>query len=916
MTPGTAQRADRDFVGRTDEIALLADLAGKVRFGQHATVVIQGAAGIGKSSLIRRFLTTIGDFAVLSATGDPAESLLDLGVIDQLLLQTPADIRARTASLGSGAPAGANPLAVGSQLLDALGELQRRSPVALVVDDVQWADHSSLEALRFVLRRLWTERLIVVLATRTGTDQSPDPALERLIRGIPADLSLELAGLDLVDVSDLARALAGRQVPAGVARRFHSYTGGHPLMLRTMLNEISSQRFSSMDWRLAVPPSVDTAIRQTFDKLPSASRSLLEALAVLGGRPLLSQAADVAGLGSAHHALGPAIEAGLATWSPAEPAGPVAITHDLQREAIYGAMSPARRSQLHERAAATVEPFLAWRHRVAAAGTTDATLAAQLEQAAEDEAADGDHGTAATFLDWAAGLTPWSPRSEQLLLRSMIHLMLSSRRGRAKQLRERAYRCAPSALRSLALGLCDLYMTGDRSSAERHLLHAFGATGEDTWVHGSAAAGMAGVSVWRGQDDDALVYAELALGSVGVPAPLRDYVCCLRGVARARKDGLPAGLEEFRYLSEHAADIPSRHLEALSCRGALRAMVGLVEEAQRDLAEVVRRQEAGAPMLSGVTPHCYLAAVQYQLGEWNACVRTLRRASMLADDDQPAMNDVILSFVASIVPSARGDWDTADQLVRTAVTAAQRVGGPQDLKYAAIAAALFHQARGDHSGVLRALSAVPNLRNGGTSGLHEWWSPWWQPLLIDALQATGQLREAASELSLLRKRTTASVVLASTVIRLSAQQAAAEGNLPEAIALAARHLSTTMESRPRLADGQLYHAHARHLLQAGNTSAATQWLTAADQCFTALLATPYRDRARADLAILTTHPAAIPSPQLTAREREVVDLVLDNRTNREIAATLHITPKTVEYHLRNVFTRLGISSRRDLRKFF
>lgn len=913
MTPANPALSGRDFVGRVEELAGLSELAIRVRGGRHQTAVIQGRPGIGKSGLIRRFVSRLDDFVVLSATGDPAESMLDLGIVDQLLTQTPADIRARTPSLGGGAPAGANPLAVGNQLLGLLGELQRRSPVAVVVDDLQWADHSSLQALRFVLRRTWTERLLVVLATRTEPGLPPEPALERLIHGVPADLRIELDGLELVDVTDLARAIVGRHLPAGAARRFHSYTGGHPLLLRTMLNEISAQRFSSTDWRLAVPPSVAAATRQSFTKLPEASRSLLEALAVLGGRPSLVQAAAVAGLGSAHQALGPAIDAGLATWFPGEPARPVTITHELQREAIYTAMSPARRSELHERAATTVEPFLAWRHRVAAVRTTDAVLAGQLEKAAEDEAANGDHGTAATFLSWAADLAPWSPQSEQLLLKSMIHLLFSSNRGRARQMYERAARCAPSALRSLALGLCDLYMTGERRDAERHLLHAVGSTGPDSWVHGAAAAGMAGVSIWRGESDQALEYADLTLRVTGVPAPLRDYVVCLRAVARARLDGLAAGLDELRDLPDHAAEISGHDLEALACRGALRTMVGLVEEARRDLSEVVRRQEAGAPMLSGVTPHCYLSAVQYQLGEWDASLQTVRRATLLADDDQPAMNVVILSFIASIVPSARGDWQTAGRLVRTAGVAARQVGGPQDVKYAAIAEALLCQARDDLGGVLRTLSAVPGLRGGADRGLHAWWSPWWQPLLIDALQASGQLQEAAAELAELRERTGTSMVFSSVLTRLAAQQAAAEGNLRLAQQLAEEHLADFPSPPARLADGQLYHAHARHLLATGDRTAAASWLDAAGRCFTALGAVPYRQRVLADLA-----RSSVPAPllDLTARERQVVDLVLRNNTNREIAAALHVTPKTVEYHLRNIFGRLGISSRRDLHKLF
>ncbi|MGC4941096.1 helix-turn-helix transcriptional regulator [Kribbella sp. DT2] len=912
-------RMDRDFVGRTAELAWLADVADKVRTSQHRTVVVQGPPGIGKSSLIRRFTHGLADFAVLMANGDPSEYELDFGIVDQLLARAPAELRARTPTLGSGALSGASPIAVGSQLLDLFGELQRRSPVAVVVDDIQWADPSSVQALRFLLRRTWSSQLLVVLSTRVDRSGSADPALQQLVHGIPATLQLELSGLDLVDVTDLAKALAGRRLPVSAARRFHSYTGGHPLLLRTMLNEISSQGLSSVDWRSAIPPSVASATRRRFSELPEPSRSLVEAMAVLGGRPLLAQVAEVAGIESAQQALGPALEAGLANWFPEEPACPVTIPHDLQREAVYSTLTPARRSQLHQRAATTVDHVLAWRHRVAAVSSKDELLASQLEQAAGEEAANGNHGTAATFLGWAADLTPWGPRGQKLLLTSMIHLLFSANRGQAKVFYPRAARCAHSRLRSLALGLCELYLTGERGKAEQHLLHAFG-TGQPTtvhsWVRGAAAAGLVGISVWRGDTDQALAYSELALSTDGVPAPLRDYVVCLRGVARGRRDGLAAGLEEFGRLSDHPSDISPQDLEALSCRGSLRTLLGLVEEARGDLSEVVRRQEAGAPMLSGITPHCYLAAVQYQLGEWDDSATTMRRAALFSDDDQPAMNEVIRYFVASLVPSARGDWQTAEELVRSAATAAQRVGGPQDLKYAAIAAASLHQARNDYRGMLRALSAVPGLRTHGSSpgGPHEWWSTWWGPLLIDALQATGQPVEAARELATLRERAKGAHPATSTIIRLAAQQAVAEGNLQDAVDLARHGLAGLIEPRPRLAEGQLFHVHGLHLSILGDRAGAAQWLTAAVECFATLSAAPYRERAAADLARLLSATSTPPLAGLTSREQEITLLVRQHLTNREIAAALFVTPKTVEYHLSNIYAKLGITSRRDLGK--
>jgi ATP/maltotriose-dependent transcriptional regulator MalT len=377
-----------------------------------------------------------------------------------------------------------------------------------------------------------------------------------------------------------------------------------------------------------------------------------------------------------------------------------------------------------------------------------------------------------------------------------------------------------------------------------------------------------------------------------------------------------AGLDELRFLAGHASDVANRDLESLACRGAIRAQLGLADEARGDLAEVVRRQLAGVPMLSGVQPHCYLAAVQYEFGEWDESLLTMRTAALLADDDEPLMNEVLRYLAASLVPSARGDWRLAENLVHRAGEAAQRIGGPQDLRYAAIAAALLCQARDDSSGMLQALSAVPGLRGSRaeSAGLHEWWSSWWGPLLIEGLQSEGELAEAARELAALRARTRGMTLMGSTLTRLTAQQVEAEGDIGRALSVSEKFLTRFLTPRPRLADGLLFQAHGRRLLAVGDTIRAAKWLASADDCFTALGALPYRRRAAADLAELEGRSAPPSDRGLTSREQEVAELVLSNLTNREIAARLHVTPKTVEYHLRNVFAKLGISSRRELRR--
>ncbi|WBQ06487.1 ATP-binding protein [Kribbella sp. CA-293567] len=918
MTTGMLEQpAETDFVGRTTELAKLAELATKVRAGQHQTATIQGPPGIGKSGLVHRFTGELSDFTLLQATGDRSEHLLEMGVVDQLLSRVPAEIRARTPLLRAGVPPEANPIAVGSQLLGLIDELQRDRPVALVVDDIQWVDQASLQALRYLLRRVWAEHLLIVLISRSPDSSAPDPPVDHLIRGIPVDLRLEVSGLDLVDVADLARRICGRRMPATAAYRFHSYTGGHPLLLRTLLNEVFSQRFTTDNWWLAVPSSVSSAVRRSIRRLPESSRSLLEAMAVLGGHPSLSQVAKVADVRAAHEALGPAIDAGLVTWFPEEPSCPVTISHDMQREAVYASLSPVRRQTLHQRAATTVDHVLAWRHRVAAVTSTDSWLADELEEAAAAEAQQGNYGTSATFLNWAAELTADHSHRERLSLTATTHVLFSSDRGRAERQYDRANCSSPSALRSLTLGLCELYLFGERRLAEQHLAQAFELSGPSknaSWIHGAAAGGLTDISVRRGDLDEALEYAEITLRADGVPLPQRDYVSSLRAVVRSRRDSLTAGLDELRYLPDDPAEISHHDLETLGCRGAIRAMAGLVEEARDDLAEVVRRQDAGTPMLSGVLPHCYLAAVQYRLGEWDESVLTMRSASLLALGDEPVLNEAIQHLAASLVPSARGDWKIAEDLVRRATAAAHRVGGSRDLRYAAMARALLCQARNDFRGMLGALSAVPEFRSGSgvIGGVQGWWSSWWISLLVDALQSNGRITEAAHELAVLRERTHGVAFTGSTLVRLTAGQAEAEGDLRGAVDLVEEFLAGMTEPRQRLSDGMLFHAHGRRLLLRGETTRAADWLHAADRCFGELGAVPYRGRLAIDLARLQTGPPQVNRPALTAREQQVAELVVQNLSNREVAARLHVTPKTIEYHLRNIFAKLGITSRRDL----
>lgn len=892
MGSGGGERSD--FVGREQELTRLDELADKVRAGEPQVVWVRGAAGIGKTTVVRRFAARLTDFTVLAATADPAETALDHGVIGQLVRRLP------------GAPMGAapdeSPLAVGARLLDLLGRLQSAGSVALVVDDVQWADPPSVQALGFVLRRIWADQVLVVLVAR-----EPDERLDRLVRSGPAATVMVLAGLGAADVAELSRRVAGQELTTTAAARLREFTGGHPLHLRTLLAEASAEELTS--GRIRVPPSLVTAVRAVTDRLPAPTRDLLDALAVLGGRAPLARAAQVGDVVVAGEALQPALAAGLARWWPNEPSSPVGMVHELQREAIYSGLSPARRSLLHGRAAEVVDRASAWAHRVAATTTSDPHLAAELEAAAAEQAANGRHGVAAEYLRWAADLSPDRADGERRLLTSAVQAVFSRDRTVVPPLLPRLRRCASSPLRSLCLGFVALFIGGEWAAAESLFTEAAADPAAPEWVRGTAWAGLAGVYAWSGRDAETGEAVRAALAYDDLPMTLRDYTGVIAAVARTRVAGMRAALDELDSLPANPSAVPAGQLDMLACRGAARTMLGQFTDARRDLVNVVRRQRAGVFLIGGTVAHCYLAAGHYVLGEWDEAAVLMRQAANV-DDEQP-QNVVLRRMAATFVPAGRGAWAAAAEQVGAAWRMAHQLGGPQDLRYASLADALVAQARDDHQ---RMYTVLHRLAGDHDDGVHRWWDLWWRPLLVAALLGTGRTETAAARLDGLRTRAAGVTYLDSTLIRLSAWHRHATGDRDGALAMADEYLRNPSPLQVPLADAMLEHDHARRLLAVGHLAEATRWLRSAKHRLHRLGAAPYERRVDESLA-----RAGAPNRGsdifvgLTDREWEVARLVGRDLTNREIAARLFVTTKTVEYHLGNVYAKLGITSRRELR---
>ena len=379
------------FVGRTAERARFAEVIARVAAGQPWLVAIEGDPGVGKTALARRCLAEAeaegGGPRVASARADPAEADLDLGLADQLL-RALGGVQLIGSAAQNSSPVSS--FAVGARLLEVVGAQQPGRPTAIFIDDLQWADRTSVEALTFMLRRLSVDPVITVVTYRGPVDRLSEAA-QRMLSSVENRLRISLGGLGLDEVAALAAAFGTESLDDEVARQLHRSTGGHPLYLRTLLSE-GSGFDPRVPGRHALPRSLAAAIGEHLAVLPAETRVILEMLAVLNLRLPIAQLGQAAEIGSPSAAVEPAVAAGLVEWWPEEPTCPVAIRHPLVRDAIYAGIPATRRRVLHARAASVVGQAASWEHRVAALDQPDEELAAELEQLAVGEAAAGPAG--------------------------------------------------------------------------------------------------------------------------------------------------------------------------------------------------------------------------------------------------------------------------------------------------------------------------------------------------------------------------------------------------------------------------------------------------------------------------------------------------------------------------------------------
>ncbi|MFJ7899902.1 AAA family ATPase [Streptomyces sp. NPDC096198] len=962
------------FTGRPGELRRLRAAAERARAGTGAVVLVRGAPGIGKTALVRRFLSGLRDFTVLTTTATPMTSEAAFDCLSRLLRPAVVPAQGRRTPGDAGAAASTPPPPAAPHTLRRLVDSPAAGPLALFVDDAQWADGPSLCALVEAAHE--GGRLCVVLAARR-TRSWDEETLRALHTGHPV-ATIDLTELDDGAAADLVAKTLGGTADRTLTRQLLRHSGRHPLYLSGLLGSPHAVNPPERSWTPTLPATV---VQRQLRGLPLASAEALNALAVLGGSASVPTLGRVLGVPDHATALDPLVDEELITRTYG-PVPTVAIRHSAFRDALYAALPSARRHLLHRAAAGAVDRRQSLTHRVATAGTLDRGLAADLLRVVEEEVAEGRLLPAARLLSSAAQLPCTDGHFSGHLLFGAVRLLFwAGADTEAAHHADAVAACGPCPWRDEALGLTE-FASGRLNSARRLLdrAHQSLRTGhpgqsavvlaEVAMVHailgqGEAAASRAGqaLSLLRrnettattadGARDGAANRAADATAAANTtratpradnptdnrtdnrtdghaedraaaptPCGAPDIVVppgtdrsaeALIAYGAALQHGAHSGLARLADLPEEADGIGEDDVACLTVRGILRLADGRTAAATTDLTMALVRGRTGGARLFGVGAALHLAMCRLLNGDWDRAIDGIEAA---LDDEQGRRFDMAaLWSLRSVLEAFRGNEAAAEACLTQTQELATHLDFAGPLYNTAMARAMGARARGDHRGVVTALQSVAELSDH--SERVRVVATGWLPFLAESLIVCGLADLARTALDALRAVTGAANPLPAVADAwLRGRLAEAAGDREDA----ARRYEEAVRALPPGRDIPLLRAlvdtaYGRVAAGLGRTGLAEERFAAAEAVFTRLGARPFLTEFRAERRAALPAPGRVEELELlTPRERQVSHLVGLGHTNQEIADELTLSVKTVEYHLRSIFGKTGVHNRRELRR--
>jgi DNA-binding CsgD family transcriptional regulator len=895
--------------GRVDECARLDELLSAVRRGESGTLVLRGPAGMGKTALLDYASRSCEGCRVIRAGGVESEMELPFAALQQLCMplldglgRLPAPQRdaLRTAF---GLTSGQRPdrFLVGLAVLTLLSEAAAPQPLICVVDDAQWLDRCSAQVLSFVARRLQAESVIVLFAER-DRDRPTE------LTGLP---ELVLQRLSDDDARELLASSTPGRLDERVRQRIIDEARGNPLALLELPHGVSS---ASLAGGFAVADSfplvnrVEASYRRRVDRLPEETQRLLllGAAEPTGDPMLLWQAAAVLGL---------PIEAA----APAEAADLIAVgtrvtfRHPLLRSAIYGAASADRRRNAHRALAEAIDAAhdpdrRAW-HRAHAALAPDEEVALELELSAGRAQARGGIAAAAAFLQRSVALTvDPAQRAERALAAAQASLEAG------------AFDAAHAVLAAAEAGPLDQFQR-----ARLDLLRGRIASSSS---FGSAAAQLLKAARQLEPLDVDLAretYLEawgtaMAAGDLGSAGTLREVSLAVR--AAPPLVGEP-----------HSSDLLLDGLAQLVAEGLGPAAPTLRKavSAFRDDEQVLQfgaMAATAAAALWDVDSWDAVSTRQVQLARDSGALAQLatalqgkgivvtwsgdfkEAASVIAEADAVtgATGIHIASYGAVLLAAYQGREAEASALLTMTIEKASAGGEGVGVQFARWATAVLFNGLGRYGEALvaarQASDAAPEL----------FISHWALAELVEAGVRSGNQALAAQALERLVGAPSASGTEWGLGIVARSQALVSDDEGAEALYLEAITRLGRTPLRPELARAHL--VYGEWLRRESRRMDAREQLRTAYEMFTSFGADAFAERTRREL-LATGEKVRKRSDetrgQLTAQEEQIARLAADGRTNQEIGAQLFLSPRTVEWHLHKVFTKLGVGSRMQLR---
>jgi DNA-binding CsgD family transcriptional regulator len=896
--------------GRRAECAALGRLLEGARVGRSGVLVLTGEAGVGKTALLERVVGSASDMRTVRAAGVESEMELAFAALHQLCvpllgrlerLPTPQrDALATTFGLSEGTVP--DRFFVGLATLGLLSEAADERPLVCVVDDAQWLDRASAQVLAFVGRRLQAEPVVMLFSAREASED---------FTGLP---NFVVEGLTDRAAHDLLASVIPGRLDEQVADQIVAETRGNPLALLELPHGHSAAELAG-GFGLPGAASLEGKLEESFLKrleaLPEDTQRLVLVAAAepVGDPALVRRVAER--LGIAGPVLEPAEAAALI-----EVGARVRFRHPLVRSAVYRAASPRERRGVHRALAeatdAQVDPDRRAWHLAEAAPGPDEGVADELERAAGRAQARGGLAAAAAFLERAAALTPEPSRRAQRALAA----------GQTKY----EAGALDDALALVATAEADA--ADDLQRAQVHLLRAqiaFASTrGSDapqrllraareleavdpglaraTYLEALAAAMFAGRLARGG---GAAEVSEAARAGPPPPEPAHPSDLLLEGLTVRFTEGYSAGVpilkeavgaflevsvlppEEARWLwlaswialdlwDDHAWTVLSRrHLDLVRETGALTAV----------------------PFV--LTTHSSVYAFFGELSEAASSEEELRAAT-------GATGIAPVPYGALSLAALRGHEAELSELIQTSVRDAEARGEGFALTVTERLTGFLYNALGRHDAALAAVRPAERFYDEG-AGM------WALPELIEAAVRSGQPQLAGPAFERLVETTRAggtewALGIEARCRALLSDGDAAENLYREAIQQLGRSREQVELGRAHLLYGEWLRGERRRLEARAQLRTALEMFTSmgteafADRAERELLATGERVRKR---SVETRE-------ELTAQEAQVARLARDGLSNAAIGERLFISPHTVAYHLRKVFSKLDISSRNQL----